>query len=138
MNPAAIGSVTVRLADTAVAPPGTGDSPATGIVTTLPPGTAPEPPSGRSDVRESRMRVGLTPWNEAPPEPNQPVTSTTRFVSVRVYRQTRRLDCRGTSARFGVGSPTRGLTWEASGRSFSQGYTVTYPSATALTAMTSS
>ena len=125
MNPAAIGSATVRLADTAVAPLGTGDSPATGIVTTLPPGTTPEPPSGRSDVRVSRMRVGLTPWNEAPPGPNQPddVDDEVRLGEGVEADATARLQ--RNEDEFGVGSPTRGLTLEASGRSLSQGYTVT-------------
>ena len=84
MKPAATGSVTVRLAETPLAPAGTGASPAIGIRNTAPPGTGPLPPSGRSEVRVSRTRDGSTPWNDAPAGPNQPMRSTTRFVSVNV------------------------------------------------------
>ncbi len=104
MKPSAWALVTVTVATTAAAPTGMGPTPAMGTRMAVLAATGPLPPSARDSARVSRRRDGATPWNEVPPGPNHPVTSTTRSVCTDENRHTRRLGPSGTRAVFDVGS----------------------------------
>src|SRR5262244_3048181 len=97
----------VRLTATPTAVAGT---PVTGTGRSVPAGSA------GPNVRVSTSRAGATSWKRSPPVPNQPVASTTRSVAEKVNRHTFRELSSVTITRFGVGSPTRGFTFDVDGR----------------------
>src|SRR5213075_2949353 len=101
------GSVMVTLTATPVAPAGT---PMAATARSVPAGSA------GPCVRVSTRRTGANSWKGSPTTPNHPVASTTRWVAEKVNRHTLRVASRPTTTRLGVGSPTRGLTFDVAGR----------------------